>query len=236
MDNELIIGVITTIVAGIGSGVTAYFAFRNKSLELKQQHTLEIEKLKQESEQKKIENEQLRNELAISSKVLDFAGFLEEWSGIDDSIKDIFTTTNVNRILILRAWNGSTSPKWTTSVYQRRAEDQAPISYIHFELDTDYVNRLNEIFTCGNNYCSNAYYVVDEMPDSAELKNVYHNEKVNATLWCSLDRTRLSEHSTALTYISFSTTIAEKITQDEQTKCKLLVGMLKGAIHHYYAK
>jgi len=188
--------------------------------------------LKEHKARKKSQNEleQAKAELSFSRTAMDFGAFMEEWEETYEEMNNLMATTNVDRILISRAWNGKADPKWTTAVFQMRQGKQEPISYVHFELDEDYVNRLREI-TIRNT----SYWVVDEMPESY-LKDIYDTEGVKATMWAILDEKDGSNGSKAITYCSFATHNAELMDTPTITKCKIVVGRLKGIAANFYKK
>jgi hypothetical protein len=131
--------------------------------------------------------------------------------------------TNVDRFLILRAWNGHLAPKWTTAIYQVRSGEQKTYSYVHYELDQDYVERLRYV---NMNGC--LYFKTEDLPECG-IKDVYHAEGVTGSLWLQLEERWVQNTSSrAITYCSFSTHHPEGLNEDEITQCKILAGRLKG--------
>lgn len=179
----------------------------------------------------KMKLEQMKNEMDLSRVAMDFAAFLEDWHDTVKEIEKLFEETNIDRFMILRAWNGFMSPKWTTAVYQIRkvSEKNQPVSYVHFELDPDYSQRLVDITR--QRY---KLYHTDDMPKSA-IKSVYENEEVTSAFWAHLDTKKISANSSAITYCSFAT---HKGTIDEKTatRCKIIAGRLKGVAGEFYNK
>lgn len=167
--------------------------------------------------------DQAEREIRFQRAALAFPDFVSEWSEINKELEDLVTTTEIDRILLLRAWNGHLEPRWTTAVYQMRAAGQAPISYIHYELDNDYQAKVREIVQNGL-----VSIVTAEMSD-CEIKRVYEAEGVTASLWAHLDSFTTADGSgKAIAYCSFSTHEPTLISEVTATKCRILVGRLKG--------
>ena len=161
-------------------------------------------------------------ELDFQRYSLDFGQFLNEWGDTHQEILNLINTTKIDQFMILRAWNGENNPKWTTSVLQIRESDHKPVSYIHFELDSDYVNRLRSLKISNYNY-----HTTEDLPDCA-VKDVYLVEGVKSSLWALIGFSDVIDGKQAVTYCSFTTRDPEPITPEEVTKCKILMGRLKG--------
>lgn len=162
-------------------------------------------------------------EMKFQRVALDFADFMQEWDETAAQIKDLMQNTNIDRFLLLRAWNGYLNPMWTTAVFQIRQEGQHMVSYQHFELDKDYVSRLQRI-------ASNRVNVwrTDEMSDDCAIKAVYIAEGVSSSMWCHIDHKKLGGTESAThTYCSFATHKGD-IDDVTATKCALIACRLKG--------
>ncbi|MDX1496951.1 MAG: hypothetical protein R3352_05300 [Salinisphaeraceae bacterium] len=167
---------------------------------------------------------QAESELTLQQQALDFGAFVEEWGETYQEIDRLMDSTTIDRFLILRAWNGHLSPRWTTAVFQMRKGMQMPVSYVHFELDTDYVSRLKEI-SVRNVIAFN----VDEIPEDSAIRAVYEAEKVTAAVWVHIMSEEVPGTDTvAHTYASFATRAPEKINKDTVTKCSVVAGRLRG--------
>lgn len=170
---------------------------------------------------------QAENEIKFNRAALQFPDFVHEWDHIGAELANLVETTEVDRILILRAWNGTLEPRWTTAVYQLRQGAQSPISYVHFELDSDYVDRIRQVVQKGS-----GYWEVHEMPDSA-IRSVYEAEGVKSSFWSHIDSVRTDDHgSTGITYASFSSHEGP-LSPETQTKCRILTGRLKGLAAYF---
>lgn len=166
---------------------------------------------------------QAESELKFQQKALDFGAFMEEWSGTHDDIVSLLENTCIDHFLMFRAWNGRLDPRWTTAVFQMRLGNQEPVSYVHFELDTDYVSRLKEISI--RNVIA---FAVEDIPDCA-IKRVYEAEGVKHAVWVHITSEEVQGSDTVThTYCSFATHGDEPIDQKLITKCQILGGRLKG--------
>ena len=171
---------------------------------------------------------QAENELKLQQRALDFGAFMEEFAGTHENILHLLENTNLDRFLMLRAWNGKLAPRWTTAVFQMRLGEQEPISYVHFELDVDYVSRLKEVSI--RNVIA---FDVASLPDCS-IKSVYEAEGVKHAIWCHIMSEEIAGSETvAHTYCSFATHDDEPIAQTTITRCSILAGRLKGIAHSF---
>ena len=153
-----------------------------------------------------------------------FSEYLGEINSLDADVRTLFDETHIDRFLILRAWNGSMEPKWTSAVYQMRKIGQQYTQYSHFELDDDYKGRLRELLTRGT-IC----FSVEEIDDS-RIKSVYRLEGVRHSAWYLVDQRNLSEvGAKAITYCSFATHDEKKLSGEELTRCQLIVDKLRAS-------
>lgn len=174
------------------------------------------------------EKAQVEAELGLARDNLDFSMFIKDWGAMHADIRHLMDHTPVDRFLILRAWNGTNSPKWTTAVLQIRDSMQETIQYIHFDLDADYVDRLREIAEKGH-----AYYVVDQMPRS-RIKDIYDAEGVKASVWAMIEKRPGPKGTQSITYCSFSTHDDGLLDQSSITKCMVVAGHLRGTAQSFY--
>jgi len=166
---------------------------------------------------------QAEQEMRFQRAALEFPDFIEEWGEISKDIVRLMSETNVDRFLILRAWNGYLEPRWTTAVYQIRETDQEPVSYVHFELDESYILLLRDI-----NRTNTSYMEVESMPDS-KLRDVYLAEGVQASLICHLATFQpVGTQSRAHTYCTFATHSDEHLDSKTITRCSIIAARLKG--------
>lgn len=163
-------------------------------------------------------------ELQTARSSFDFAEILEDWTDIQAELTELFKTTCIDRFIIFRAWNGYLSPKWTTSLYQQRNLDQKLQSYIHFEIDADYVERLRQVHST-----KIETWTVSEMPDSL-LKEVYSAEHIKSTVWAHVHTRQPTSRLKGMTYCSFSTSKEGKISKETINKCRIIANMLSGMV------
>lgn len=171
---------------------------------------------------------QAEREVTFQRAAIDFAQFMEEWQELTHEIERLFADTNIDRFMILRAWNGSLDPKWATAVFQMRQGVQEVISYVHYELDVDYVSRLKEI-----SIRNNIQFNVCDLRESG-IKEICENEGVTSAIWCHIDTRKISSDSSAITYCSFATHDGE-IDAATAFRCRLIAGRLKGVSGGFYA-
>lgn len=153
---------------------------------------------------------------------LDFSSFAREWQEFNHELRTLIDETEVDRFLILRAWNGRLSPKWTTATLQVRTEGQKIYNYVHFELDADYVSRMQQTISNG----AIRFQVKDISGDSL-IKDVYEAEGVVSSAWFHIASHSLDEEAKAISYCSFASH-DEPISDETMTRCRILVGRLKG--------
>jgi hypothetical protein len=205
LDISIVQFVVGSLLTFLGILVTAIFSI----------HKLGIERKKLDL---------AKRELIFQSDALDFSAFLQDWQNTSDELVAIISETEIDRIIILRAWNGAMHPLWTTAVYQLREEGQEPRQYVHFELDTDYVQRLREITGTGQ-----SYFVTDDIQPQSRIYQVYSAEGVKASYWAHIETIKLSgSDAQAIAYMSFSTHIANEISEKTRTRCMIMAGRLKG--------
>jgi hypothetical protein len=176
-----------------------------------------------ELEHKDRELDIAKKELSFQSHALSFGAFLEDWASTSEAMQLLMNETAIDRILILRAWNGTMTPKWATAVFQMREIGQQPVQYIHAELDDDYIERLRKIVS-GNII---SFSVIDQ-PDSF-IKDIYSAEGVKSSCWAYINSQQVADsEAVSISYASFSSSTAEVLDAATITKCRILAGRLKG--------
>ena len=170
------------------------------------------------------------NELRTTQEGLSFAAFLGDWQNTSKEMSALIAETEIDRILILKAWNGKLNPRWTTSTFQLRAGGQEPRQYIHFELDADYVGKLKHMIA--NNSLS---FTVADIPESF-IRSVYEAEGVKSSYWSHIESRKRDNAGTSISYASFSSHTADAISPETQTRCMILTGRLKGLAANFHAE
>lgn len=166
---------------------------------------------------------QAESEMKFQSAALGFAEFMGEWHEISLELEGLMEDTAIDRFLILRAWNGINDPKWTTAVFQFRRGRQEVVSYVHFELDTDYVEKLRAVSSR-----QMVQWEVAKMEPSA-IRSVYEAEGVKHAVWAHLSTDQLEgTDARAITYCSFASHAEEPLNTHDVTRCRIIVGRLKG--------
>jgi len=201
------------IIASVGAaGVIATAYFGRTKVKERQQKQKEAEH----------ERDQYKNEIAFKRASLSFEEFLTNWADISQDIDSLMLSTNVDRFLLLRAWNGLLEPKYTTAFYQIRQGNQKPVSYVHYELDDDYVQKLRHI-----SKANRIYLEVDKMPDSG-IKRIYDAENVKFSYWIHLKSEGIpGTESKSITYCSFATHSEHGIEIDARTRCDVISSRMK---------
>lgn len=179
-------------------------------------------------EQKDRELEVAKKELTFQSHALSFGAFLADWQGTSSAMKQLLDDTEIDSIMIFRAWNGKLTPQWTTAVFQMREVGQEPVQYVHFELDDDYVDRVRKIVLSGI-----ITFSVANQPDSF-IKDVYNAEGVKSSCWAHINSQSVPDSdAVSISYASFSSCTASELAPETVTKCRMLAGRLKGLAHNF---
>lgn len=203
MNEALITGIFTVLAAAV-TGVTTWLVGRTKVQKLEGQLSQAEHFLAAEAEAMKFEHQ-----FAASAR-------------IRDQFQALCEQTEVDRILLLIAWNGVAAPKWTKAIYQFRMGEQEVTEYIHTELDDDYRMRLVEIQDSPNG----KVYRVEEMAEHSLIRQIYDAERVKSSLWVFL-RARAYDDGTCYSYLSFSSHHTESISPDVRTRVRLLVNQIR---------
>lgn len=207
--------VLTAIISTIGIIIVAIIGYFSK-------RDTEKQKLLAEKELAKIERE-----LDFQTDALTVNISLRDWDLIYKELNQLMEASDIDRFLILAAWNGIEDPKWTTAIFQYRRGDQNPISYVHVELDKDYCEKLRLIRTMGE-----VDFSTEELMPSL-IKSIYEMEGIKYSAWYHINSKRLSDTgSTALRYCSFATHSDKVFSDADKINCRRIVGMLKGALGH----
>ena len=178
---------------------------------------------RQRSNRQKKVIELAKRELGYRADALSFHDLFSDWNDIHHELTALVEDTNIDRFLLFLAWNGELAPLWTTNIFQFRQGIQTPVSYVNFELDEDYVDRLRNTIRRGTTRLKTA-----DLPPSA-IKDVYDAEGVKDSVWFHVESSTLEgSKSKAITYCSFATHGDTPLTRAEITRCRLIVGRLKG--------
>lgn len=167
--------------------------------------------------------DQAETDRVQQTTTLDFTSFMTEWGEVLKDLKSLMAETSVDRFLILRAWNGTQDPEWTTAVFQYREGAQEYINYVHFKLDTDYIKRLKEIENHGIKR-----YIVKDMPNETAIRYVYESEGVTEAVWCFLGDKTLENGNRAVAYCSFATHTDEPLSDAVITRCRVVSDRVAG--------
>lgn len=173
------------------------------------------------NKKKSLQLTQMNKEMSLQRSALSLSDFLSKWPEVYADIKEIMNSTNIDRFMICRAWNGELEPKWVTSIFQIRMGDQEPISYVHFEVDEDYAERLRLL---KSKYLK---FKTEEISDSV-VKRIYSAEGIAHSFWAHIEE-HSDGNSASHSYCSFSTHNGE-IEEFTELKCKILASKLRDII------
>lgn len=167
---------------------------------------------------------QAEKEMEFQAAAMEFGEIIDEWSSIHEDLHKLLDESRIDRAIIFRAWNGALRPRWTTNILQYRKGSQEPISYQHYELDNDYVDRLL-LITSGKPL----RFKTDQIPDSG-IKKIYEIEGVTESYWAHIGSKNLrtpGHTSRAITYMSFSTCHPDGFTKEDITKASMVLHRIK---------
>lgn len=165
--------------------------------------------------------EQASNEIGLRREALSFSRFTSDWNETQKDLTRLMTDTNVDRFLILTAWNGSMSPNWTTASFQLRSGNQQYVDYIHAELDDAYREILRNLEI-------SSFLVYKTTDIKGLIKDYYEAEGVTESAWFFIDSTTTQDgKSRAITYCSFATHEPDGFKDGDVARCRAVVGRLK---------
>lgn len=208
MENQgIIIAGITALGAIAAAAVTGFMRIRELKLRL----------------------EQANHEITFQRDALDVTAFIGDWDGLMAELRALMADTNIDRFLILRAWNGHLEPRWTSAIFQLHKQDKQILSYIHVELDKDYIDRLRQITTAGP-----VVFTTETASESSLIRGIYETEGVQEAMWAHVESLSVSGATTkAVTYCSFATSKPGGLDAIARTRANLVVGRLKGLAHNF---
>jgi hypothetical protein len=176
---------------------------------------------KKELKQIESEKKSLLDELDRQSDALGGFGALRlEFSRIEAEFVELCEGSEIDRIIVLCAWNGATDAKYSTAVWQFRQGYSTSTNYLRVALDGDYSSRLAS--------CKYApqHFLTKDLPAGCLIREIYESEGITESVWIFLDR-QLKPDGTALnTFMSFSAKRGP-ITPKTLTLCKLLADQVK---------
>lgn len=168
--------------------------------------------------------EQATQEMQFQRDTLDVASFIGDWDGLINELKNLMEHTAIDRFVLLRAWNGYLEPRWTSAIFQLRSDAEQMITYLHVELDQDYVERLRRITTAGP-----VIFTTADTDEATLIRGIYETEGVAEAMWAHVETLTVPGTATkAVTYCSFATAEAGGIDLITRTRANLIVGRLKG--------
>lgn len=195
--------IIVAFIGLVGIGVTAYFGY--------------LSKRRTDARMGAVETEVDLHRFALS-----FDDFFREWQGIEEDLHKLFQDTNIERFLLLRAFNGKHEPRWTNAIFQLRSGGAKDfVDYKFVELDEDYIARLKKITN------ENKLTVEVESAQEGLIKSIYLAESIKHSSWFHIASYDAPEGSRMITYCSFATTKDEPIDKGTEIRCQLIANKFK---------
>lgn len=144
-------------------------------------------------------------------------------------LSNLFDESMLDRFLMLKAWNGQYSPKYTNSVFQYRLGRQEVTSYEAWKTDEWYNWMLNQTEEKG-------YHIIKvaDMPKS-RLRDAYLMEgvKYSVVFFISKNQSKYNPKRYLISYCSFATHEDVEITHEVIYKCEMIVGKIR--MHENYS-
>ena len=205
--------VLAALVTAVAQGIARY---REMQFSL-EQHRIQLEA-------KQLQLEQATHEIHFQRDALDVTAFINDWGGMLQELETLMAETTIDRFLILRAWNGHLEPRWTSAIYQLHESHKQLMSYIHVELDDDYINRLRAMMAAGP-----VVFTTGSAGEATLIRGIYETEGVKEAMWAHVETLSVPGTSTkAITYCSFATSQPGGLDLQARTRANLIVGRLKG--------
>jgi hypothetical protein len=176
---------------------------------------------KKELKQVESEKKSLLDELDRQSDALGGFGALRlEFSRIEAEFVELCEVSEIDRIIVLCAWNGATDAKYSTAVWQFRQGYSTSTNYLRVALDGDYSSRLAS--------CKYApqHFLTKDLPAGCLIREIYESEGITESVWIFLDRQFKPDGTALNTFMSFSAKRGP-ITPKTLTLCKLLADQVK---------
>lgn len=215
------IAVWIAVISLVGIFISSYFTYRgNRDIADKNSEINRLTVLQSNTE---VNLRMAKQEIDLDSYALSFSTFMESWNEIAAGLNEIFKNTKTTRFLVLRAWNGSEAPRYTTAVIQYRQGQVEHSDYIHFELDEDYVGKLL------NTRRRKMWKVDTSKEGDTAIGCLYRSEipPVKHANWYFIHDERIDDKRVIITYCSFGTSEDEPFTEREEIKHRLLVNILQ---------
>ena len=196
---DLIAEVIVGLGAIIGGAWAAFVKLRTKEIEVTHEDREEL--------------------LRRSGK--DLISVVQAWDELEKSLKGLLDETPLDRVLLLRGWNGVRDPDLTTAFYQYKSGSGQYITYDHVSLDRDYKERLRATY-------GGPQIVVTESLDDSLIKRIYRTEGVLCSVWHYIISDSIEgvlERKTV--YCSFASTSVDTLDEETLLKVSLVVDRMK---------
>ena len=179
-------------------------------------------------------------ELDSNRKSLSLKVDVQKWALVENAVRELEQNTEIDRVLVLRCWNGWKDPLYTTAVYQWRDDGQEFVQYISVPLDKGYVDRLNDMNEHGS-HTINVLALSNVVPLELIVR-IYLSELIKHSIWFPVasHEIKLPKYwgflkwfgitVKAHTYASFATHGDEEISTEAFQKCQNITYLMRDAI------
>lgn len=205
---------ISAVIVATVTSVFAYLASRSRQVKEAQKETREMHR-----------------EMVFQTLSLGFAEFTSGLRSIEQEIDQLRDSTEIDRVLMLKGWNGLREMRYVTAFYQSRSEGQGAVSYINFPTDVDYRERVNH--TRDNR---RLYFEVDDTPNS-EIMTAYRAEGLKASYWvhcCTVQLAGSESGSKCIVFMSFGTHGEGGISEQTRASCDRIAEQVAAIVREFY--
>lgn len=222
METEVVLAVVASITAIATAYITARYAKQNNAEsepeDFKKQVLAAIESGHKEISELYHHIEDMRQCDDLCSKI-DVGAVFRKTASIYDQVISIIRSSEIDRVLVLKACNGEAPPDKITAILQMRAHGQDVIPYEHLKPDYAYIDMLYRIEKDGG-----IILVVKEMPDCM-LKRIYQEEGVVSS-FVSHIKTIKNGDQKVIYFASYASHEPVTITDTAKTRCHIITGQL----------
>lgn len=170
-----------------------------------------------------LENElaQAEREMVSKSKAMSMPRYTSAWETIRSEVTKLIDETEIDRFLILVAWNGKRDPKWVTATVQIREEGKPIEQYIDVEVDDYYRSLMLKAKDRGPTAFS-----VSALPDCL-IKSIYESEGVEQSVWDHISSHDMPDGTREVDFCSYSSSRRGPLSPGTIIRCKLITDRLK---------
>lgn len=216
---------VITLVGVVFTAIFGFLATRNRN----QKDELAEEKKKNDEKQKKIDELEVKLQLAEQSETnfypVEFLQMLFHWGWAEVRLaSDIFDKTKTDRFVFFVAWNGIQNPTTCTALYHNVRGQAQRSPYQNFELDSDYVDKLT-LMQRKKMICIDT----ETLEHDCAIGRAYRGEEppITHAEWHHIKNIKTENGRSLIVYCSFATFSAEKFDLREEVKHRNFVNELR---------